>query len=178
MIQAFLERFIYATRWLLAPIYLGLGLALFALTFKFLQELYHLYASLLETGETDLMLKLLSLIDMVLIGSLMVMVMIGSYENTEARLDIAGDQSGPGWMGKLDPDSLKMKLAAAIVAISSIHLLEVFMNIDHIPNDKIFWYAALHLTFVISSLFMAGISRFVKHDDPPAPCGKHAAEEE
>jgi len=154
MIQGFLERLLYATRWLLAPIYLGLGLALFALTFKFCQELFHLYGSLLETSENGLILKLLSLIDMVLIGS---------YENTEARMNIAADRGRPTWMGKLDPDSLKMKLAAAIVAISSIHLLEVFMNAEHIPNDKIFWYAALHITFVVSSLMMAGISRLTKH---------------
>ena len=178
MIQVFLERLIYATRWLLAPIYLGLGLALFALTFKFCHKLWYLYATLLETDESDLMLKLLSMIDMVLIGSLLVMVMIGSYENTEARLNIARDKSSLSWMGKLDPDSLKLKLLAAIVAISSIHLLEVFMNIDHIPNDKIFWYATLHLTFVVSSLFMAGIARLVKHDGHPAPNGKQPSEEE
>ena len=168
MLQLFIERFIYATRWLLAPIYLGLGLALFALTFKFCQSLWHLYATLLETEESDLLLKLLSLIDMVLVGGLLVMVMIGSYENSVAQMAVAEDQAKLAWLGKLSPGSLKMKLAAAIVAISSIHLLEVFMNADDIPDDKIFWYLALHLTFVLSAAAMAGIDKLLKPAAAPA----------
>jgi uncharacterized protein (TIGR00645 family) len=165
MLQAALERFIYATRWLLAPIYLGLGLALLALAFKFCQTLWHLYASLLEIGQSDLVLKLLSMIDMVLVGGLLVMVMIGSYENSVSPLNIDERAKLP-WLGKLNADSLKMKLAGAILAISSIHLLEVFMDAHSIPNDKIFWYMALHLTFVLSAVAMAGIDKLLKHGAP------------
>jgi len=166
MLQTFIERFIYATRWLLAPIYLGLGLALFALTFKFCQTLWHLYATLLETDESDLVLKLLSMIDMVLVGSLLVMVMIGSYENSVSQLNLGEERAKLAWLGKLNANSLKMKLAAAIVAISSIHLLEVFMNADDIPDDKIFWYLILHLTFVLSAAIMAGIDKLLQHGEP------------
>ena len=168
MLQTFIERFIYATRWLLAPIFLGLGLALFALTFKFCQTLWHMYATLLETDKSDLVLELLSMIDMVLVGSLLVMVMIGSYENSVSQLDIGDDQDKLHWLGKLNPNSLKMKLAAAIVAISSIHLLEVFMNADDIPDHKIFWYVVLHMTFVVSAAIMGGIDALLKHKETPA----------
>jgi uncharacterized protein (TIGR00645 family) len=178
MFQVFIERFIYATRWLLAPIYVGLGLALFALTFKFCQTLWHMYATLLETDKSDLVLELLSMIDMVLVGSLLVMVMIGSYENSVSQLDIGDDQAKLAWLGKLNPHSLKIKLAAAIVAISSIHLLEVFMNADDIPDNKIFWYVVLHLTFVLSAAIMAGIDKLLKHGPPatrtPAPAEEDA----
>jgi uncharacterized protein (TIGR00645 family) len=177
MLQALIERFIYATRWLLAPIYVGLGFALFALTLKFCQTLWHLYATLLETDKSDLVLELLSMIDMVLVGSLLVMVMIGSYENSVSQLDIGDDQDKLSWVGKLNSGTLKMKLAAAIVAISSIHLLEVFMNADDIPNDKIFWYVVLHLTFVVSAAIMAGIDSLLKQTALPSHQSSAAKED-
>jgi uncharacterized protein (TIGR00645 family) len=162
MIQRFLEGFIYATRWLLAPIYLGMGLALLALTFKFLQVLWHMYATLIDIHESDLVLMLLSMIDMVLVGGLLVMVMVSSYENTISQLNIGEDVEKLNWLGKLDPSSLKMKLAASIVAISSIHLLEIFMNADDTPNDKIFWSVIVHLTFVVSAAIMAMTDKLSK----------------
>ncbi len=167
MIQVFLERLIYATRWLLAPIYLGMGVALLALTIKFCQMLWHMFTGLLDMSETDLVLMLLSMIDMVLVGGLLVMVMISSYENTVSQLDIGEDVEKLSWLGKLDPNSLKMKLAASIVAISSIHLLEVFMNVQKIADDKILWSIALHVTFVISALIMAFIDKLTKHASHP-----------
>ena len=163
-LQIILERLIYATRWLLAPIYLGMGLGLLGLSFKFCQVLWHMFSELLTMQEGDLVLMLLSMIDMVLVGGLLVMVMISSYENTVSRLDIGEDTEKLSWLGKLDPSSLKMKLAASIVAISSIHLLEVFMNADDTSNDKIFWSTVLHLTFVVSALIMAFIDKLGKHD--------------
>jgi uncharacterized protein (TIGR00645 family) len=177
MLQAFIERFIYATRWLLAPIYVGLGLALFALTLKFCQTLWHMYATLLETDKSDLVIELLSMIDMVLVGSLLVIVMIGSYENSVSQLNIGNGQAKLSWVGKLNTSSLKMKLAAAIVAISSIHLLEVFMNADDIPNDKIFWYVVLHLTFVVSAAIMASINMLHKKAASPRREGSTAKED-
>lgn len=172
MIQGFLERLIYATRWLLAPVYLGMGLALLALTVKFLQALGHLFIHILEMHENDLVLLLLSMIDMALVGGLLVMVMISSYENTVSQLDIGEDTERLSWLGKLDPSSLKMKLAASIVAISSIHLLEVFMNTDHVPNDKILWYLLLHMTFVLSAVFMAVIDKMTKQNHAPSVAGE------
>jgi uncharacterized protein (TIGR00645 family) len=163
MTQTFLERLIYATRWLLAPVYLGVGLALVALTVKFFQEFWHLFSHILEMQENDMVLLLLSMIDMVLVGGLLVMVMISSYENTISKLDIGEETEKLGWLGKLDTGSLKTKLAASIVAISAIHLLRIFMKADKVPNDKILWYMLLHLTFVGSAFIMALMDKLSKH---------------
>jgi uncharacterized protein (TIGR00645 family) len=100
----------------------------------------------------------LTLIDIVLVGSLIVMVMFSGYENFVSRIDVAGGDK-LGWLGKLDAGTLKLKVAASIVAISSIHLLKVFMDAKTIPNDKILWYVVLHLTFVVSALLLGVLDR-------------------
>jgi uncharacterized protein (TIGR00645 family) len=161
--EHFLERLIYASRWLLAPAYLGISLGLIALSLKFFQELAHMLPILFEISEEEVVLTLLSLIDMVLVGSLLVMVMISGYENSISQLELHEDTEKLSWLGKLDSGSLKMKVAASIVAISSIHLLRVFMNAQNIPNDKIMWYTLLHLTFVVSATAMIIIDKFTKH---------------
>ena len=153
----------YASRLLLAPIYMGLSLALFALFIKFFQELYHFIPFILELDESQLVLKLLSLIDLTLVGSLIVIVMFSGYENFVSRLDIGEATEKLEWLGTHDYGALKMKVASSIVAISSIHLLKIFMNIDSTNNDKIMWYALVHLTFVISALLMAYFDKLTKH---------------
>ena len=153
----------YASRWLLAPIYLGLSFALLALFIKFFQELYHFIPFILETDESQLLLTVLSLIDVTLVGSLIVIVMFSGYENFVSRLDISETTEKLDWLGTHDYGSLKLKIATSIVAISSIHLLEIFMNIKTIDNDKIMWYALVHLTFVISALMMGYLDKMTKH---------------
>jgi len=164
--ERFLERFIYANRWLLAPVYLGIGVALIALAIKFFQELAYLLFHVLEITEGDLVLTLLSLVDLVLVGSLLVMVMISGYENFVSRLELRKETEKLSWLGKLDSGFLKAKVSTSIVAIASIHLLEVFINIEHIPNDKILWSLLLQLTFVISALIMVLVDRMAKHEPP------------
>lgn len=164
-IEQLLERLIYASRWLQAPMYLGMSLGLVALTLKFFQEAFELLPAILSMGEEDLILTVLSLIDMVLVGNLLVMVMISGYENSVSRLELHEDTEKLSWLGKLDAGSLKMKVAASIVAISSIHLLKVFMNADRMENDKIMWSILLHLTFVVSSYIMAVVDKMTKHGD-------------
>ncbi|MCI0654537.1 MAG: TIGR00645 family protein [Methylococcaceae bacterium] len=162
MIVRTLERLIYASRWLLAPIYLGMSLALFALAIKFFQELYHTLWHILEISETDLILRLLGLIDLVLVGSLVVMVTFSGYENMVSQLDINVEESDKlSWLGKHDYGDLKLKVAGSIVAISSIHLLKIFMNAQQTPNDKILWYVIVHLTLLTSAVLM-GISDKIK----------------
>ncbi|RCX26366.1 TIGR00645 family protein [Thioalbus denitrificans] len=161
--ERFIENTLYASRWLLAPIYLGLSLALLALGIKFFQELVHLLPHVFDTPETDLVLTVLALIDMTLVGSLLVMVMFSGYENFVSRLDLEESSHKLEWLGKLDAGSLKLKVAASIVAISSIHLLRAFMNAQHIPNDKLLWYVIIHLTFVASAVFMGLLDRMTKH---------------
>ena len=153
----------YTSRLLLAPIYMGLSLALFALFIKFFQELYHFIPFILELDESQLVLKLLSLVDLTLVGSLIVIVMFSGYENFVSRLDIGEATEKLEWLGTHDYGSLKMKVASSIVAISSIHLLKIFMNIDTTNNDKVMWYALVHLTFVISALLMAYFDKLTKH---------------
>ncbi|UAW99060.1 TIGR00645 family protein [Halopseudomonas nanhaiensis] len=152
--EKFFENLMYSARWILAPIYLGLSLALLALAVKFFQEVFHLLPNILAVAEADLILVVLSLVDMALVGGLLVMVMISGYENFVSQLDIDEGKEKLSWLGKMDSSSLKMKVAASIVAISSIHLLKVFMNAINIDNDKLMWYVIIHMTFVLSAFGM------------------------
>ena len=134
---------------------------------KFFQEVLHSLAGILTLAESDLVLSVLSLIDIVLVGSLIVMVMLSGYENFVSKIDAGSAQESPAWLGKLDSGTLKLKVAASIVAISSIHLLRIFMNADDTPNDKILWYVVLHLTFVVSAVLLGVLDRlaFASHRD-------------
>jgi uncharacterized protein (TIGR00645 family) len=168
MIEKSIEKLLFASRWILAPVYLGLSLGLIALGVKFFQEVFHLFAHVFTVGEADLVLTLLALIDLVLVGSLIVMVMFSGYENFVSRIDLDdGEGDKLGWLGKLDAGTLKLKVAASIVAISSIHLLRVFMNAHDTPNDKLLWYVIIHLTFVVSAVLMGYLDRmaFSSHRD-------------
>ncbi|HTE42467.1 MAG TPA: TIGR00645 family protein [Steroidobacteraceae bacterium] len=167
--EKLIEKTLFASRWLLAPIYLGMSLALVALGVKFFQELINVMLHLPDSGfsEADLVLHLLALIDMSLVGSLIVMVTFSSYENFVSRIDIEGDGEKLGWLGKLDASSLKLKVAASIVAISSIHLLKMFMNIGsadglggvQLSNDQLMWGVIIHMTFVLSAVLMGVLDK-------------------
>jgi uncharacterized protein (TIGR00645 family) len=152
--EKLIENLMYSSRWLLAPIYLGLSLTLLALGIKFFQEIYHIVPIIFEIAEADLVLTILSLVDMALVGGLIVMVMFSSYENFVSQLDIAEGTEKLGWLGKVDSGTLKTKVAASIVAISSIHLLKIFMNVEHIEDNKLYWFVVIHLTFVVSAFVM------------------------
>lgn len=161
--EKLIERTMYASRWLLAPIYLGLSLSLLALGIKFFQELIHTAPVLLEIGEADLVLKLLSLIDLALVGGLIVMVMLSSYENFVSRLDIGDDAEKLSWLGKMDAASLKNKVASSIVAISSIHLLKIFMDAEKYSLEYLKWYVIIHMTFVASAFAMGYLDKLTRH---------------
>ena len=154
-----IEKILYASRWVLAPIYLGLSIALLLLGVKFFQEALHTLPLVFELKEADLVLVTLSLVDMALVGGLLIMVMFSGYENFVSRIDVAEDTEKLSWLGKLDSGSLKQKVAASIVAISSIHLLKAFMNAQNISNDKLMWFVIIHLTFVLSALGMSWVDR-------------------
>jgi len=164
MIETKIERLLYASRWLLAPIYLGMTLALLALAVKFFQELYHFIPHILDMDESQLILKLLTFIDITLVGSLTIIVMFSGYDNFVSRLDIEEGTEKLSWLGTHDYGSLKMKVASSIVAISSIHLLKVFMNIEQLNNDKILWYVVVHITFVVSAFLMGYLEKHVGHE--------------
>ncbi|WP_064359212.1 TIGR00645 family protein [Raoultella ornithinolytica] len=160
--ERFLENSMYASRWLLAPVYFGLSLGLIALSIKFFQEIFHILPHIFSVGESELILTLLSLVDMTLVGGLLVMVMFSGYENFVSQLDINEGKEKLSWLGKMDATSLKNKVAASIVAISSIHLLRVFMDAKNVPDNKLMWYVIIHLTFVLSAFVMGYLDRLTK----------------
>ncbi|MBV0309706.1 TIGR00645 family protein [Klebsiella pneumoniae] len=160
--ERFLENAMYASRWLLAPVYFGLSLGLIALTIKFFQEIFHILPHIFSVSESDMILTLLSLVDMTLVGDLLVMVMFSGYENFVSQLDINEGKEKLSWLGKMDATSLKNKVAASIVAISSIHLLRVFMDAKNVPDNKLMWYVIIHLTFVLSAFVMGYLDRLTK----------------
>ena len=162
ILEKLVETLIYSSRWIMAPIYLGLSLALLALGIKFFQEVLHILPIILEMKEADLVLVVLSLIDLVLVGGLIVMVMFSGYENFVSRLDIGGESEKLDWLGKLDSGSLKNKVAASIVAISSIHLLKIFMNVEKTETDKLLWYVIIHITFVLSAFAMGYLDKITR----------------
>ncbi len=162
-IEKAVEKIMYASRWILAPVYLGMSLALFALAIKFFQELFHFLPMILKFNESELILKLLTLIDLTLVGSLTIIVMFSGYENFVSRLDLDESTEKLDWLGSHDYGSLKMKVASSIVAISSIHLLKVFMNVQTTDNDKLMWYVLIHLTMVVSALLMGYLDKISRY---------------
>ena len=158
-LEVFVENVILASRWLLVAFYIGLGiaLALYAVTFGL--KLWDFATHLIGMGETETILKILGLIDAALIASLVVMVIISGYENFVSRFD---NEDEVHWLGQIDAGSLKIKVASTIVAISSIHLLQIFLNVPMYTNDHIMWYTLLHITFIVSALFLALIDKISK----------------
>ncbi len=168
--EKLIETTLYRSRWVLAPIYLGLSLAVVALAIKFFEEVYHLLLHVFTLGEADLILTILTLIDIAMVGGLLIMVMMSGYENFVSQLDIGEGEEKLGWLGKMDSGSLKAKIAASIVAISSIHLLKQFMSIDidtpkdAFPTEALMWYVIIHMTFVVSAFLMGYLdSKVAKH---------------
>jgi len=156
-IEHFVESIILASRWLLVIFYLGLTVALGLYAIAFSGKLFEFLLKVAELGETDTILKMLSLIDAALVASLVVMVIISGYENFVSRFDNAEGELA--WLGKIDAGSLKIKVASTIVAISSIHLLQVFLNISQFTDSKIMWLTIMHMAFVVSALFLAYIDK-------------------
>ena len=157
-LENLMEQAIFASRWLLAPIYLGLAAALFVLLFIFLKELAHLAIHMWSATEIDVILGLLALVDMALTGSLLIIVIFSGYENFVSKIDHSGHEDWPDWMGKIDFTALKLKLLSSIVAISAIQLLKEFMSIKTITDGderKLFWLVVIHLVFVSSSVLLA-----------------------
>jgi uncharacterized protein (TIGR00645 family) len=158
-LERFVERLLLASRWLLVVFYLGLAAALAVYAVSFFRKFAKVVASVFVLDEADMILAMLSLIDAALVASLIVMVMISGYENFVSRFDSDDSNSELSFLGKLDASGLKLKVASSIVAISSIHLLQVFLNAEKYANDKIMWFTLLHLTFLASALLLALVDR-------------------
>lgn len=154
-IERTLESWVFLSRWLLAPLYVGLILGLGILLVKFLQELGAFLPRTLEASQNDVILALLTLVDLVLVANLVLMVVFSGYENFVSKIDVQDHPDRPEWMGKLDSGGLKLKLIASIVAISSISLLKTFMNIDKATDRDLAWMVGIHALFVGSGLILA-----------------------
>ena len=158
-----LERFIFWSRWLQAPLYLGLIVAQGIYVWLFMAELGHLVSSVISAGghisETETMLVVLGLIDVVMIANLLIMVIIGGYETFVSRLDDHPDQ--PEWLSHVNAGVLKIKLSTAIIGISSIHLLKTFINAANISEHTIMWQVIIHVVFLVSAFAMALVDKMM-----------------
>ena len=182
-----LPRFIFASRWLQLPLYLGLIAAQGVYVFHFWVELVHLieavfgsqaalqslvtsigYKSdvpLTSLNETVIMLVVLALIDVVMISNLLIMVIVGGYETFVSRMNLEGHPDQPEWLSHVNASVLKVKLATAIIGISSIHLLKTFINAANYDTKVLLWQTIIHLAFLLSALAIALTDRLMSHHD-------------
>lgn len=162
MIERNLERLIFASRWIMAPFYLGLVVALAMLLVKFCQELLHVAPGVFAMSETDVILAILTLIDLSLAGNLLLMVIFAGYENFVSKIDTGDHEDRPDWMGKVDFSGLKLKLIASIVAISGIQLLRSFMEVGNTSKENLMWMLIIHVVFVVSGVLLAFMDLMVE----------------
>ncbi|GGY13402.1 UPF0114 protein [Rhodanobacter panaciterrae] len=173
-----LSQLIFSSRWLQLPLYLGLIVAQAIYVVQFLRELWHLVETTLfhngidtaagaDSAEATIMLTVLGLIDVVMISNLLVMVIVGGYETFVSRLKLEGHPDQPEWLSHVNATVLKVKLAMAIIGISSIHLLATFIKARAMDGETIMWQILLHLTFVISAVALAYIDKLTQ------PAGRH-----
>ena len=171
MIKEAFERLLFACRFLLAPLYLALAVSLVALMYKSGLHLYQMLTQLTDMSDEDVLLSDLAIVDMTLTASLVVIVFLSGYANFVAPVVVRENDGRPHWMSQIDFSELKLKLMASIVAISGIKLLEGFMNIEHQSDRELYWLVGIHVTFVVSTLFLALADQFAYHsrrtgDDP------------
>ena len=150
-----LEKFIFWSRWLQAPLYVGLIVAQVVYVYHFGLELTHLIAGAATLKESDLMLIVLGLIDVVMSANLLLRVIIGGYETFVSRLDLQGHPDQPEWLSHVNAGVLKIKLSTAIIGISSIHLLKSFINANNLEQHTLLWQVTIHMVFIVSAMAMA-----------------------
>ncbi|WP_343184223.1 TIGR00645 family protein (plasmid) [Buchnera aphidicola (Ceratovacuna keduensis)] len=161
--EKIIANIIYASRWLMFPVYIGLSFGFILLTLKFFQQVILVIPEIFKMSESGLILIVLSLIDIALVGGLLVMVMFSGYENFIMKMEeVKENKNRLSWMGTMDVNSIKNKVASSIVAISSVHLLRIFMNAEKILDNKIMWYVIIHITFIISAFGMSYIDKMSK----------------
>lgn len=176
MIERIIERFIFASRWLLAPFYILLAVALGVLLLKAVQESYHFVTHAWAATEAEVILGVLALVDLTFTGSLIVIVIFSGYENFVSRIDIEDHDDWPEWMSKIDFSGLKLKLISSIVAISGIQVLKAFMNLKSISDRDLAWYVGIHMVFVLSGLLMALSDKWGDTHKPDLSSSKPASD--
>jgi uncharacterized protein (TIGR00645 family) len=153
--EHFMESAIFASRWILAPFFIGLIVAMLVLLVKFGKELISLLMGVLGLYDHDAIISILTLVDTALIAVLLLIIVFSGYENFVSKLSVGDHEDRPAWMGKVSFSDLKMKLIGAIVAISAVELLKAFLISTTLTGEQIGWKIAIHLTFVISGLLFA-----------------------
>jgi len=160
-----MESFVFWSRWLQAPLYLGLIVAQGVYVYHFLHELWVLISSATQLSETGIMLIVLGLIDVVMIANLLVMVIVGGYETFVSRLDLDDHPDRPEWLSHVDAGALKVKLAVALISISSVHLLKTFISASDpssFNTQGVMWQVIIHFTFLLSALVIAATDRIMQ----------------
>ena len=158
-VESFLERFIFGSRWLLAPFYLGLVAAIALLLVKFAKEFWHLLPTVVSGTGGDVMVGVLTLVDVALVANLLLIIIFAGYENFVSKIDTGDHEDRPDWMGHVSFSDLKIKVIGSIVAISGIELLKAFVNVDAYTTEQLAWKVGLHLTFVVSGVMFALMDR-------------------
>jgi uncharacterized protein (TIGR00645 family) len=173
-IENVIEWIIIRSRWLMAPFYIGLIAGLAVLLIHFVVALVHYVGIMLSGSESDIILGVLSLIDLALTGNLVLIVIFSGYENFVSRLEGGDDRGRPNWMEKVDFGGLKQKLMTSIVAISAVQVLKAFMNIDHYDSAKLGWLVGIHGLFLVSLLAIALGDLLSSFAETPEKSGRHA----
>ena len=175
--HSLLASLIFGSRWLQVPLYLGLIVAQGVYVFLFLKELTHLLSHATSFGEQEIMLIVLGLIDVVMISNLLVMVIVGGYETFVSRLKLQGHPDQPEWLDHVNASVLKIKLAMAIIGISSIHLLKTFIEAGNLGNEGakfseagVMWQTIIHIVFILSAIGIAYVDKLSRE----LPAKKHA----
>ena len=157
-----LANIVFASRWLQAPLYLGLIVAQGVYVYLFLKELLHLVHEAHTIGETEIMLIVLGLIDVVMIANLLLMVIVGGYETFVSRLHLDDHADQPEWLEHVNAGTMKVKLSMALIGISSIHLLKTFIEAPNLTQQTMMWQVIIHMAFVLSAMAMAYTNRLME----------------
>ncbi|HEX5959517.1 MAG TPA: TIGR00645 family protein [Hyphomicrobiaceae bacterium] len=163
LLERGVEVLIFASRWLLAPFYVGLALAILILLVNFAAEFIHLVSQAFRSTEAEAILGVLALVDLALTASLLIIVIFSGYENFVSKIDHSRHRDWPEWMGTIDFAALKLKLLSSIVAISAIQLLKLFMDLSQATDREILWSVIIHVVFVVSSVLLALSDRIADH---------------
>ncbi len=163
--KSMMTNILFGSRWLQLPLYLGLIVAQAVYVFFFGVELVHLVTTANALEEAHIMLIVLGLIDVVMISNLLIMVIVGGYETFVSRLNLEGHPDEPDWLSHVNANLLKVKLATAIIGISSIHLLKTFINAENLSDKVLLWQTIIHMTFVVSAVSIAYIDKLMSHSE-------------
>lgn len=163
-VEAFFESIVFASRWIQAPLYAGLIVAELLYAYKFLIELWEMVVHIKQMEETVFMLGVLGLIDVTMVANLLTMVVIGGYATFVSKLDLEQHPDRPDWLTHVDPGTIKIKLAASLIGISSIHLLKGFVDVANENPEHLKWKIFIHMTFLASAILLAWTDKIMLKD--------------